>query len=194
MKKHHGFSAIIIITCILFSSCGSNMSIIKRHYNNGYYMAFSEYKQTSHTSKDEEKVVQTKTQEPLNSIQFKAERNIKNGDFGQNIMPNNNDVPAINAQMQGKVISPQSIRQTIKQKTTFIKNRVAQIKHVLNETKKIKKNSVEGEGLSLFWIVILVILVLWALGFAGGFLLGGLINLLLVIALIGLILWLFRVV
>lgn len=50
-----------------------------------------------------------------------------------------------------------------------------------------------SEGLSLFWIVILIILILWAIGFIGGSI-GGLINLLLLVALILLILWLLRVV
>jgi hypothetical protein len=53
---------------------------------------------------------------------------------------------------------------------------------------------VEG-ALSLIWIVILVLLILWALGLlAGGWGLGGLINILLVIALILLILWLLRII
>jgi hypothetical protein len=47
--------------------------------------------------------------------------------------------------------------------------------------------------LSLLWIVIIILLVLWALGLiAGNF--GGLIHLLLVIALILLILWLLRII
>jgi Family of unknown function (DUF5670) len=50
------------------------------------------------------------------------------------------------------------------------------------------------DGLSLLWIVIVVILILWLIGLiAGGFGLGGLINILLIIALILLILWLLRV-
>ncbi|MBK6834313.1 MAG: lmo0937 family membrane protein [Bacteroidetes bacterium] len=52
-----------------------------------------------------------------------------------------------------------------------------------------------GDGLSLLWIVILVLLILWALGLiSGGFGLGGFINILLVIALILLILWLLRII
>jgi hypothetical protein len=51
------------------------------------------------------------------------------------------------------------------------------------------------EARSLFWIVILVLLILWALGIiSGSFGLGILFNLLLLIALILLILWLLRIV
>ena len=49
-----------------------------------------------------------------------------------------------------------------------------------------------GDGLSLFWVVILIVLVLWALGLLAG--LGGLINILLVIALVLLILWLLEII
>ena len=60
--------------------------------------------------------------------------------------------------------------------------------------KKVGNAARESDGLSLFWIIILVILILWALGLlSGGWGLGGFINILLIIALILLILWLLRV-
>jgi hypothetical protein len=83
---------------------------------------------------------------------------------------------------------------------------------ILKETKKNKINkavsllkprlankantaSYDVDGLSLFWIVILILLILWAIGLAsGGFGIGGLINVLLVIALVLLILWLLQIV
>lgn len=53
----------------------------------------------------------------------------------------------------------------------------------------------DDDGLSLFWAVILVVVILWAIGFlTGGFGLGNLIHLLLVVALILLILWLLRII
>lgn len=51
----------------------------------------------------------------------------------------------------------------------------------------------DDDGLSLFWIIILIVLILWLLGFISGNF-GGIINLLLIIALILLILWLLKVV
>jgi len=51
-----------------------------------------------------------------------------------------------------------------------------------------------GAALSLLWIVIVIILILWLVGIlAGGFGLGGLLNILLIIALVLLILWLLRI-
>src|SRR3990167_5281695 len=53
----------------------------------------------------------------------------------------------------------------------------------------------DGDGLSLFGIIILIILILWLVGaISGGWGLGGLIHILLVIALILLILWLLRII
>jgi hypothetical protein len=62
----------------------------------------------------------------------------------------------------------------------------------LKSLKKEARGS-SDDALSLLWIVILVVLLLWLLGvIAGGLGLGGLIHILLVIALILLILWLIR--
>ena len=41
-----------------------------------------------------------------------------------------------------------------------------------------------------FWIIIIVLLVLWALGLVSGVLLGGLVHILLAVALILLVMWL----
>jgi hypothetical protein len=64
--------------------------------------------------------------------------------------------------------------------------------------KKVKSKSnapATDDELSLLWIVILVLLIVWAAGLiGGGWGLGGLINILLVIALVLLILWLLRVI
>jgi hypothetical protein len=64
----------------------------------------------------------------------------------------------------------------------------------LPEATIAQEDSSEHAALSLLWIVILVILILWLIGIlAGGLGLGVLINLLLVIALVLLILWLLRI-
>ncbi len=167
------------------------MSITKRHYNNGYYVAFNDGKQPLNSQKGEEKAIQTKTVEPLQSASDNTEYNSKKFS-GQNTITNNNVVAVRNA-MHLKSNSHLSPQQVLKQKIKIIKDGAAQIKHALSETKEIKQESSERTGRSLFWIAILAILILWALGFLA-FGLGELIHLLLVIALILLILWLFGVV
>ena len=68
----------------------------------------------------------------------------------------------------------------------------AQVFGVPDLKKFVNSQQTERDGLSLFWIIILVILILWALGF--GFGVGDIIHVLLVIALVLLILWLLRIV
>lgn len=193
MKKLITFSAICIVASILLSSCGLNMSITKRHYNNGYYVSYSDGKQAVFTPKEKEG--QSKTSEALNSVQDQAEQNTKSEYSEQSPTTDNTVVVADNEKTQRKAISHQRTKEALKQITKTIKNPVAEIKHgSLLAMPKIITNAPEREGLSLFWIVILVVLILWALGFlAGGFGLGGLINLLLIVALILFILWLLRV-
>ena len=65
----------------------------------------------------------------------------------------------------------------------------------LAHTKKVVDETVAGDVLSLFWIVILILVITWLVALlTGGWGLGGFIYLLLVIALILLILWLLRII
>jgi hypothetical protein len=94
----------------------------------------------------------------------------------------------------------QNLQPTIKE-SNCRKNKVINADYSLSDLKFKKQlksslfpspNPVTSD-LSLLWIVIIVLIVLWALGLiAGNF--GGLIHLLLVIALILLILWLLRII
>jgi len=194
MKKIITFSTICIIASIFFSSCSSNLSVAKRHFNNGYYVAYSTSKQVVHTPKEEEKLLQNKTRKPLYSLQNKTEQNAIE-EYSDQSTTGSSDVVASNENTQHKAIPQRSTKQALKQKIKIIENTSPKIKHVFFKTQEIHSVSSDNEGLSLFWLVILVILILWALGLlAGGFGLGGLINLLLLIALILLILWLLRIV
>ena len=194
MKKLITFSAVCFIASILFSSCSSNLSIAKRHFNNGYYIAYSNGKQAVHTPKEEEKVVQTKIIQPLYSVQNKIEQNTIVGYSDQSALAGNNDIVASNGKVKHKSISQRTIKQALKQKIKFFEDPTLEITNTQFETNKVRSDSSDNEGLSLFWVVILIILVLWALGFWGFGLVSGLINLLLLIALILLILWLLRIV
>ncbi len=90
---------------------------------------------------------------------------------------------------------------TNKKESNFRKNKVTNADYSLSglKFKKQLKSSLfplpnpVTSDLSMLWIVIIVLIVLWALGLiAGNF--GGLIHLLLLIALILLILWLLRII
>ena len=192
MKKLITLSTICIITSLLFSSCKSNMSVTKRHYNKGYYIAHSKGKQTV-TAPKEEKVVQMKTRNTLYSVQNLPNQNIINGYSNPSPVVNNTVITASNEKNQSKVVSQKNTKQILKLKNRFITNPVVQIKHAMSETKKISSRD-DGGGLSLFWIVILLLLILWAVGFLFFTSIGSLIHVLLVIALVLLILWLLRII
>jgi hypothetical protein len=191
MKRLITFIAICIIASILFASCRSNLLITKRRYNNGYYVTYNNGKKAVLTPKEEEKVVQTKTSKPSYYSQDKAEQNTMSGYSDQSLIADNNVIVASNEKMQRNAISQQYTKQPLKPKIK--EDPAVQINRTLFKPKKMSSNSHEGDGLSLFWVVILVILILWAIGLLAGSI-GGLINLLLVVALVLLILWLLRIV
>src|ERR1035437_145647 len=120
MKKLITFSAICIVASILLSSCGSNMSITKRHYNNGYYVSYSDGKQAVFTPKEKE--VQSKTSEALNSVQDQTEQNTKSEYSEQSPATDNNVTVASNEKAQRKAISHQRTKEALKQITKTIKN------------------------------------------------------------------------
>ena len=192
MKKIITFSAICIIASILFASCGgSYVSITKRHYNNGYYIVYNKGRQAVSTPKEEGKVSQTKISTPVYNPINMSEQNTMGQYSEQSIKTNNTIIAASNEKVQPDAISQQDSKQTSEPKIKIIKNPLVQINRALPESVKSNGPS-KGNGLSLFWVVILVILILWAFGL--GFGVGGLINVLLVIALILLILWLLQIV
>ncbi|MFL5753981.1 MAG: lmo0937 family membrane protein [Bacteroidia bacterium] len=182
MKKSTLSLIICILASIFFSSCRSNMSVAKRHYSNSYYIAHHRAPQAGISSANEKK-------KP--ALYTPVKHGLVSSQFAQNPIADHNDLVASNAQ------------QIPKGKTTGLKRKTIPLKFSPAKTHRIhlqlKKKpalvaSGDGGGLSLFWVVILVILILWALGFIGGFTMGGLINLLLLVALILLILWLLRII
>ncbi|HXB40806.1 MAG TPA: DUF5670 family protein [Bacteroidia bacterium] len=192
MKKLITFSVICIMAGILLSSCKSNISIAKRHYNDGYYIAHSKGKQTVSSTKEENKVVQLKIRKPVYSVFPQTTQSVPNL-YANSTTTNNTTLVASNEKKIAKAISHAITFKPVKHKAVITTNSVMQIKN-MHETKKMVSDG-GRDGLSLFWLVILIILILWAVGFlAGGFGLGGLINLLLLVALILLILWLLRIV
>ena len=193
MKKIITFGSIIIISIVLFSSCESNMSITKRHYNNGYYIANSKMKHDNNQKKIET-AIPTKTILSSNSIQNKIESNAINMDSVHNSFIDKNDMVASNNKMPGKTNTHNKIKNAVKQQAEILRHSAKQNKRNVFRKNKVKDDSTD-DALSLLWIVIVVILILWLVGFLlGGFGLGGIFNLLLLIALILLVLWLLRIV
>jgi hypothetical protein len=178
------------------SSCGTNGSITKRHYTKGYHIAHNKGK---------------------HKVCYRKERHIKlliKKQMNQLVLIPSKEIVKENNSNNAEVVNP------ITDKSTLMAS--SSKKPVVNKEHRTSKNLLKsaptfkifpskenkrsffskrsmvasgGDGLSLLWIVILVLLILWALGLiSGGFGLGGFINILLVIALILLILWLLRII
>lgn len=186
MKKIILLNTITLIAVLLFSACGSNSSLTKRHYSNGYYFSHSKGKHALAKTAVKKSPLQSTdiVVKPIN----KSETNITQGNpiSESLIVSNENNYKKPSAE---KNVSKSFIHlPTIHDDAPVVKVKKAIFK-------KQSAAASDSAGLSLLWIVIVVLLILWALGLlAGGFGLGGFINILLVIALILLILWLLRII
>lgn len=177
---------MIYLSClaglVLISSCGTHNTLIKRHYMKGYYVAKQKDKQQATTT-----VASNKEVKHDEDITANLHATLAPQEVNEPILASRTDkeiLPTMKKVRYHKAES-QNAHRTISKPDVQLKEMV-QLK---------KPVSSDSNGLSLFWVVILIIVILWAIGFlAGGFGLGGLINLLLVVALILLILWLLRII
>src|SRR6185312_9721473 len=176
------------------SSCSSNVSIVKRHYRGGYYVDYSKKAPSVNyvTAKPERKPVVTSLLSPeLPGIpeQYVATNNQINSTLID--VPANKKVPFKSKH------SVANAKQLLTQPFAVAKNATPAIQNtpVFAYEGSAGYDGGERAALSLLWIVIIVILILWLIGIiAGGWGLGGLINLLLIIAIILLVLWLLRII
>lgn len=191
MKKLIISGIICFIGSVLLSSCGTNSSITKRHYNKGYYVTTDNKTNTSHLSKPihqnrENNQTEAKVSEPgLENTQI--DNNVKSKVIA------NNTSQATEEQKKSKTIASENkLKSTIKNSKTILENPAQKFKQALLKTQKTS-NTTSSEGvLSLLWIVIVIVLILWALGLVVG--IGPYVHLLLVVALILLILWLLHII
>jgi hypothetical protein len=196
MKNLIKFSAILLTASIFFSSCESNLSITKRHYTSGFYVDYSKSNKVITPDKANQPVAAAPVvvaREPVvaNSPMANIEQPVKAKGPGaivaiKKMLPKINLLPIAKqdrANSFGAIMAP-----------------AGETNNVLSESPKMNtgiSDDDRGEhaALSLLWLVIVIVLILWLIGLlAGGFGLGGLINLLLVIALILLVLWLLRII
>ncbi|HWY98329.1 MAG TPA: DUF5670 family protein [Bacteroidia bacterium] len=197
MKNLIKYASVSLVAAILLSSCGSNFSITKRHYTNGYYIDYTKNNKGV-ISNPIENIAQVNTPAPsvvapapakgANVAQAQAQNNDQNNQ----VVTSNNNKKQIKANLR-VITKPVQVN-----KAGVFSSIPKKDKHTLFESPNISNSiSDHDEGsaaLSLLWLVIVIILILWLIGIlAGGFGLGGLINLLLLIALILLILWLLRI-
>ncbi len=196
MKNLFTIAFALVIMVFVGSSCSSKYAVMKRHYNKGYYVENASAKHINNKTDKQLSINRNpaKQHKPASTgpVQNEIinERAIETPDSKSGIFtPVTNDKRNVN-----KI--PRSINNTSEQTThtPIVKDRIKDSRIFL-DVKNTFGDPIPGDPLSLFWIIILVILILWVFGFAsGGWGIGGLINLLLLIALILLILWLLKVV
>ena len=189
MKKIIMFSAICALAGILFTSCNSNWSISKRHFNNGYYVDNGKNKHAEVIAIDKKE--RTKGEQDDFS---RSDESIK-PDTEKVTGTQQHAITVVSGkQTPGKTAAEKKKLNAERPVNTF-KNPSQKIKETFSKINQKKNAKEDGEGLSLFWIIILIILILWVLGvISTGFAIGSIINLLLLAALILLILWLLRIV
>jgi|JI10StandDraft_1071094.scaffolds.fasta_scaffold04060_17 hypothetical protein len=195
MKKIITLNIFCLFVIMLISSCGTNGSITKRHYTKGYHIAHNKGKHKVNAQKERTNIAHQKTTEStilIPSKEIVKENNSNNAEVVNSIA----DKSTLTASSSKKpvVIKTQSTAKSLLKSAPVFKIFPSkENKHSFFS--KSRPVASDGSGLSLLWIVILVLLILWALGLiSGGFGLGGFINILLVIALILLILWLLRII
>ena len=185
MKKLITYTTLCLIAILLIPSCKSKMGITKRHYMKGYYVSHSKTNSKTPIVKARPEQIQSDKMATVNVLSTKAKESLIN--------------ETVNATPKESIMASAFPKKGV---TTYSESKAKYKKIAINpQVKELKQailrsnSGTHEDGLSLFWIIILVIFFLWLFGFlAEGFGLGGLINVLLIIALILLILWLLRVV
>lgn len=198
MKRILNYSALLMLTIVLMTSCGSQKSFSDRHYNNRYYIGMSKAEKTPKIKGDNLETITPATEEEFTLTSNTETENVET-------------TVTVDSPEEVKVTTEESIatapgEKVVRQKGTlpkFFNNSTGKsqetpfsiLEKAENVKEKISPPASSDDALSLLWIVIVIILILWLLGFAlGGLGLGGAIHVLLVIALILLILWLLGII
>jgi hypothetical protein len=203
MKNLLTIVSFAILGSILFSSCGSSLTITKRRVNKGFYVASNHNKGiTKHVNEKE-------ADRPFNNKAVSEAAISPEEAYAEPVLAepiaSKSAEPVLTADVSTeKPAEPaaakhKTIRHTIaaaeSTKRIIEKMTVSPKKHMQKMKQKSSPQPLADDALSLFWIVVLIIFLLYLLGLlTGGFGLGGLIHLLLVVALILLILWLLGIV
>jgi len=207
MKKIITFLSILLLTVLLLPSCG--VTIVKRQHSAGYYVNTNPRNPTIKSEKSQLRLDNPTdlTAETNSDPEVNNPAIIRVGEESVSPVISENgssDESTLSATDQGLTHTELPIARTQKEKEKKVvpliekmSDRIPMAKKMNSKLKTTKaaQRSSGGEGLSLIWILILVLLILWAAGLlSGGWGHGGLLYILLVIALILLILWLLRII
>ncbi len=197
MKSLVKLSLLFIITSLLFISCTSKLSVTKRHYTKGYHIAHNKGKQSKQTKQHAETNSTLKNPSPIYTLKVlpaesqveKGKKEIDSSPITAEAVPTTQSEGHKPTRLLKQTKNTNHAHSQAQQLITPLKNL-----HTIYQLEKSHNGDSDSRGLSLFWVIILVILILWFFGYIAGWGTGGLINLLLLIALILFILWLLRII
>jgi hypothetical protein len=196
MKKLLAIISACIIVSLFLASCGSSLTIAKRHYRKGFYVELAKNTQSPKpVNTVERKALPSK--KPLQAYSFlNSGKQIINTGINKVIGPISQSHKIGNEKSGLYKTSPiQTALLTNRPTNVIAKSSAFETERVFTDENEYHDGGGERAALSLLWIVIVILLILWLIGIlAGDFGVGGLINILLVIALILLVLWLLRIV
>lgn len=179
MKRFFANSSLFIIACILFSSCSpeSGRSVVKRQYKKGYYVSFKNNKSVA--SKKE--IAKNTEQKAVSATTLSSKENYAKNNIEKTIV----NKPTIATSATNPVVNKNAsaIHKNTSPSSKKVSKRFAALE------KKIQKKGPpkNGGGKGLLWTIIVIILILWLAGFLLADV-GGILHLLLVIALVLIIL------
>lgn len=198
MKTFKVSSILVLTAGIFLSSCShvSTFSVTKRHYRPGYYVEYAGKLPTPSKKQVEHALPQPQINNAKVAIVPVGQKQIAPYVFAKNeIKQSDKDISSSAAIVHSSKSMGNALPASNESSSKPSQNSKLLTNVILNSTNSMSDDNGRRSGLSIFWIVILIILILWLLGFlSGGWGLGPLINVLLIIALILLILWLLRVV
>lgn len=185
----------VLVMAVILSSCNSTLTVTKRHFNKGYHVSYNRINKSVQESTEEEQLAKTdliRSEETTIAVVETVPRNELNLIEPSDQLSSDQNNLIVASGLNEKVSTDNSIQSKESAQTKPVKEFK---KANLQTMKKNIKNTVPASDreLSLFWLVILIILILWAVGFGFGYL-GGLVHLLLLVALILLILWLLGII
>ena len=193
MKRIVKWSLNFTIAMFLFSSCSQKLSLTKRHYTNGYYVESKKRINSEGIALNQKYTYKSNLDLKTNLIVEHAIAKPILGSINTNKIYHTNIDKSTHP--SDKLLYRKNSSSVAKDNLSIHNNNLLKFKindfGFLNQSLAFSKDETEN-GLSLFWIVILILLLLWLFGYI--ILSGGLINLVLALALLLLILWLLRII
>lgn len=195
MKKL--ITPLLIGLLLSLVSCNNKrwLSIEKRHYNKGYYVNTGRNANTTASAEPREaKKAEKRKSAEKQAVAAEPGLNIK-------VLPEPektaNAIPGTGNRNSNPVYASRNHANETKTAAVTHK-KTAIVPFTLKQTQALLKSSpraTEDDVLSLLWILILALLVIWAIAFlTGGWGLGGLVHLILVIAVILFVLWILKII